>query len=266
MKLTMLGTGNALVTRCYNTCFVLQDEKGSLLVDGGGGNQLLVQLEKAAIDWKDIHEIVITHKHIDHIMGIIWMIRMIAQNMKADHYEGEVFIYGHEEVICLLKEMALKLFNEKMTVFFDKRIHFVIVKDKEIRRLMGHDVIFFDIHSTKDQQFGFQMLYNDKHKLTCLGDEPYNETEAAYVKGSTWLLHEAFCLSSEEALYHPYEKHHSTVKDACELAQAMKIDHLLLYHTEDHHIKERKTLYTQEGQDYYHGHLYVPDDLESVIL
>lgn len=23
--ITMLGTGNALATRCYNTCFVLQD-------------------------------------------------------------------------------------------------------------------------------------------------------------------------------------------------------------------------------------------------
>ena len=26
MKITMLGTGNALVTECYNTCFVLEDE------------------------------------------------------------------------------------------------------------------------------------------------------------------------------------------------------------------------------------------------
>ena len=26
MKLTMLGTGNAVVTECYNTCFVIEDE------------------------------------------------------------------------------------------------------------------------------------------------------------------------------------------------------------------------------------------------
>ena len=25
MKLTILGTGNALVTKCYNTCFVLEE-------------------------------------------------------------------------------------------------------------------------------------------------------------------------------------------------------------------------------------------------
>ena len=32
MKLTMLGTGNALVTECYNTCFVLSDEYGHFLL------------------------------------------------------------------------------------------------------------------------------------------------------------------------------------------------------------------------------------------
>lgn len=46
MKLTMLGTGNALVTECYNTCFVLSDEYGHFLVDGGGGNTVLSQLKK----------------------------------------------------------------------------------------------------------------------------------------------------------------------------------------------------------------------------
>ena len=39
MRLTLLGTGNALVTECYNTCFVISDEKNGetrhLLVDGG---------------------------------------------------------------------------------------------------------------------------------------------------------------------------------------------------------------------------------------
>ncbi len=27
LKLTMLGTGAALVTECYNTCFVIEDDK-----------------------------------------------------------------------------------------------------------------------------------------------------------------------------------------------------------------------------------------------
>ena len=37
-KLTMLGTGNAMVTKCYNTCFYVTLDDGALfLTDAGGG-------------------------------------------------------------------------------------------------------------------------------------------------------------------------------------------------------------------------------------
>ena len=41
MKLTMLGTGNALVTECYNPCFVIEDIGQYFMVDGGGGSAIL---------------------------------------------------------------------------------------------------------------------------------------------------------------------------------------------------------------------------------
>ena len=66
---------------------------------GGGGNTLLSQLEKAHINWQDIKDIFVTHKHIDHLMGIIWMIRMIGQHMSQGKYQGEVRIYAHKELI-----------------------------------------------------------------------------------------------------------------------------------------------------------------------
>ncbi len=89
MELTMLGTGNALVTECYNTCFVLKDKEEYFMVDGGGGNGVLHQLKHAGIDWKQIHTIFVTHKHVDHIMGIIWMMRMICQYLLLYHTEDK---------------------------------------------------------------------------------------------------------------------------------------------------------------------------------
>lgn len=65
MELTMLGTGSALVTECYNTCFVLQEDQQYFMVDGGGGSTILHQLKHAGINWKDIKTIFVTHKHID---------------------------------------------------------------------------------------------------------------------------------------------------------------------------------------------------------
>ena len=264
MKLTMLGTGNAIVTECYNTCFVMQEEDQYFLVDGGGGSTLLRQLKYAGIDWKNIRNIFVTHKHLDHITGILWMIRMICQNMNRGEYEGEATIYAHDEVIALLKDMAGKLLQKKETVFIDDRLHLQVVEDGKSIKILDKKVTFFDIQSTKAKQFGFCMELGKGEKLTCCGDEPYNVCEKQYAENSTWLLHEAFCLDSQAEIFHPYEKHHSTVKDACKLAAELNVKNLLLYHTEDKNILRRKELYTKEGREYFNGNLLIPDDLESV--
>ena len=67
-------------------------------------------------------------------------------------------------------------------------------------------------------------------------------------------------------IFEPYKKNHSTVKDACELAEKLGVPNLVLYHTEDKSIEKRKALYTEEGGQYYHGNLIVPDDLETLEL
>lgn len=46
-KLIVLGTGNASVTKCYNTCSIIQDEKGKyFMIDAGGGMGFLLSLKK----------------------------------------------------------------------------------------------------------------------------------------------------------------------------------------------------------------------------
>lgn len=266
MKLTMLGTGNAVVTECYNTCFVIEDEGKCLMVDGGGGNAILSQLKKAGYSWMDMKHIFVTHKHIDHLLGIIWMVRMFCQSMNRGKYDGEAYIYSHREVLDIIRDMADKLLSSKETKYIDDRLHLVEIHDGETLNIIDHDVTFFDIQSTKATQFGFSMELEEGKKLTCCGDEPYKECEKKYARDSEWLLHEAFCLYSQADIFEPYKKHHSTVKDACELAEELNCSNLILYHTEDRNIKERKRLYHEEGARSYRGNLFIPDDLESIIL
>ena len=183
MKLTMLGTGNALVTECYNTCFVLEENEKYFMVDGGGGSTILHQLKHAGFNWMDMREIFITHKHIDHLTGIIWMIRVICQNMNSGKYEGEVTIYGHAEVISLLHNLAEQLLPKKQTRFIGDRLHLICVSDAETRTINDRNVTFFDIGSTKAKQFGFSMELSSGKKLVYCGDEPYNDCEKPYAKG-----------------------------------------------------------------------------------
>ena len=66
-EIIILGTGNALVTRCYNTCFALRDENTTLLVDAGGGNGILCQLREANIAIGEIHDMFVTHATISSV-------------------------------------------------------------------------------------------------------------------------------------------------------------------------------------------------------
>ena len=47
--LILLGTGNATVTKCFNTCFAIKTGEEYFLVDTGGGNGIMTQLGKAGI-------------------------------------------------------------------------------------------------------------------------------------------------------------------------------------------------------------------------
>ena len=54
------------------------------------------------------------------------------------------------------------------------------------------------------------------------------------------------------------------MKEAAQKAKTLEVKHLVLYHTEDETLPCRKALYTEEAQAYYHGPIYVPDDLEVI--
>ena len=108
-------------------------------------------------DWMEIRHIFVTHKHIDHLLGIVWMVRMICQFMVHGEYLGEAFIYSHREGLELIRDMAEKLLQKKEAACLDTRLHLVEVSDGETREIIGHEVTFFDIQSTKARQFGFRM-------------------------------------------------------------------------------------------------------------
>ena len=87
-----------------------------------------------------------------------------------------------------------------------------------------------------------------------------------YAQQADWLLSEAFCLFSEREQFKPYEKHHSTARvEACTAAQ-LGAKNLVLYHTQDNCLPERKRLYTAEARQCFFGPVYVPDDLQTIVL
>lgn len=263
LSVTMLGTGHATVTKCYNTCFVLREQDRCFLVDGGGGNQILRILEEQDIALTQIHDLFITHSHSDHILGAVWIVRRIGQMMRSGEYEGELRIYACDEVMEDLRAICKIVLMKKVTKLFGDRMRLVRLRDGDFHTILDRKVTFFDIMSTKLVQYGFQMR---EVNLFFCGDEPLNPNRYPEAEGASWLLHEAFCLYSERERFSPYEKHHSTVRDVCRTAEELGVKNLILMHTEDSHIGDRKRLYIEEGEAVFSGKLWVPDDGESICV
>lgn len=265
-KLTILGTGNALAVKCYNTCFALENGGEVLLVDAGGGNGIFAQLDRAGIDFPAIRAMYLTHGHTDHLLGAVWVVRKIAQMMNGGKYPGEFHIYGHEKVLSMLETICAMTLPKRVMAPWGLRIHAHAVADGETFTACGMELTAFDIFSTKEKQFGFRAALPDGKSLCCLGDEPYNEKCGAYAEGCDLLMCEAFCLSGMADKFKPYEKNHSTAKDAGRLAARLKAKTLLLYHTEDETLETRKEAYTKEAAAEFAGTVLVPDDLEAFYL
>lgn len=266
-KIIVLGTGMAIVVDTFNTAFVLQDNnQKKLLVDTGGGKEILKQLKNANMDLNDIHDIFISHKHIDHFSGLLWLLRLISYAMKKGEYEGDLTIYCHDEMAIIIQEQ-LNIFCEKIAKkFLNTRIFIQVVNDHEIVKVLSYDLEFIDIQAKKDKQYGFKTTLNNGKTLAFMGDEPMNESLYDEVKNIDYLLHEAFCLETEADKFQPKEKGHDTVKSASLKAQKIQAKNLVLWHTSENLGKERKEKYTQEAKENFDGNVYVPNDLEIIEL
>lgn len=268
-QITMLGTGNATVSQIYNTCFVLQTPSTLMLVDAGGGNGILAQLKKINVQISDIHHLFVTHAHTDHVLGVIWVIRMVAQ---CKGYEGLLHVYGNDKVMKVIKTIIDMILAKKQLAKVAERVVFHQLEDGDCFEVGDMKLECFDIQSTKEKQFGFraELPSSDESDkplvLACLGDEPYNEQNRRYIVGADWMMCEAFCLYADRDTFKPYEKCHSTALDAGKLAEELGVKNLILYHTEEKTLANRKENYTREAAKNFKGRIFVPDDLEVIEL
>lgn len=268
-QITMLGTGSATVSQIYNTCFLLKTPSTLMLVDAGGGNGILAQLKKVNVQISDIHHLFVTHAHTDHVLGVIWVIRMVAQ---CKGYEGLMHVYGNDKVMKVIKTIIDMILAKKQLAKVAERVVFHQLEDGDCFEVGDMKLECFDIQSTKEKQFGFRAELPSSDEsgkllvLACLGDEPYNEQNRRYIVGADWMMCEAFCLYADRDTFKPYEKCHSTALDAGKLAEELGVKNLILYHTEEKTLANRKENYTREAAENFKGRIFVPDDLEVIEL
>ena len=263
-KIIMLGTGHGFVWNLYNTCFILENGNENLLVDTGGGVEIVKNIEKVGYKLTDINNIFISHCHTDHILGLMWILkRMSGVFMKG--YDKKFTVYCNEEVTEAINKLYTSVFPVPIINAIRENVIIHTLKDEEKIELAGENINFFDAHPKGNQLYGFETVLKNGKKLVFLGDEECNPVLYDRIKDADYLMHEAFCLEAEEKVFKAYEKHHSTVKTVCENMDKLNIKNLILYHTEDTH-ENKKELYTAEAKQFFKNNVIVPEDLEVIEL
>lgn len=257
MQITMLGTGHGKAVNCYNYCFLMRFNNTNLLVDSGGGVQIIKQLKNINMSVEDIDNVFISHAHMDHILGLIWIIRFLCPKYYNKIINKKVNIFGNKEVIEKIKKiLKLLIPNDFETVINDNFI-FIELADNQCLNLADVKMIVFDIKSKNIKEFGFLMEYKDK-KIIYLGDEKFNELNEKYIKNCDYAFMDARDITN------PINSLHSTIEYSAKVAQKYNVKNLILSHSNDNDILNRKELFTNEASKYYNGNIFVPNDMERI--
>ena len=129
--ISFLGTGHATATECFNSCFAIRKNNDVFLVDSGGGNGILKQLKEANINLENIKAIFISHNHLDHILGVIWIVRILARKYFKNEIELPMYIYGNSIVINTIEKLIELFIPNDFNSIINSKIILEIINDNE---------------------------------------------------------------------------------------------------------------------------------------
>ena len=264
-KIIMLGTAAASAGKSYNTCFVIENENNYFLVDTGCSNRVLDNLKYANIELNKIHNVFISHKHMDHLLGLFWILRQITILIKKKEYNGKLNIYCNEEVSNIIMTLYKMLLRKSQADIIDNFINVITVKDNETKVIDGIKYTFFDTKTNEVNLYGFEAIIKNK-KLVFLGDEKCNPINYGRLYNVDCVMHEAFCLEKDKKQSGVGASTHSSVEDVVNNLKGKKIKKLILYHSKNNDKIDKKFEFEKVGNELFDGKVIVPNDLEIIEL
>ena len=265
-SITFLGTGSAFPSRSYNACCIIDTGCDTLMVDAGGGNGIFAALAGSGRGIDDIRRLFVTHVHTDHLLGAVWILRMLVKLDFDGVVRDRLEVYGNSDVIGALDNICRLTFLPSYYSRLANVAAFRAVTPGDTLALVGASAEFFDCRSKGVMQTGVRVTLDNGHTLACLGDEALTDDNISEVSGCRTVVCGAFCCYADRDIFRPYEKHHHTVLDVARLAAKATVGTLMLVHCEDRDLSVRSARYAAEATTVFDGRLIVPLDGETVAL
>ena len=258
IRLHVLGSGHAMVTKCFNSCFILEDCDDTLLIDCGGGNEILRHILESKVSLNTIHQIFISHKHCDHLLGTFWVIRAIAVEILKKTYVGRLSIFCDSETKTFLRNGCVTMFGSTINNLVDQSI---IFKDIDFESPQIGQSFSSYITGSRVLQHGFVCTLSNGKKLVFSGDELIEKTVVKKAFNADYLICETF---GNDA--HAKENFKSTIKESAIICSKTKAKTIIFTHMDDYDLEKRKYRIKEEASEYCNACILVPNDDEVLEL
>ena len=256
-ELLFIGTGGSVATvERDNTSFLLLSREEALLVDCPGS--VIQKLKKARIDPRNVHSMIITHIHPDHVYGLPSLVHSLMLDKCI------IDIYGSDASVGFCAEL-LDLFNlrsEKVKC----RVNFIPVKEGERYGITSYlSLSFLKIpHSPSSMAVGFHLV-PEELDVYYSGDTPRYPRLFQREKNLDYLIHDCSAPSRFFAEYPALGSMHTDSLTLGKLAEEGNVEHLVPCHffgELDFSIEELEN----EIRDNYKGKLTMPSDFSRIPL
>jgi len=240
LRVYFLGTGGAggPSNRAHN-CFIVESKECRLLVDFGEGCSW--RLEELGLTLCDIDLVYISHKHIDHWIGLFdASVLALSKGCKSFN------VLTHSNVMKDLKALLISTLPKEVS----SNVIFHEINDDRYR---FKDVIIKVIPSIHPVPTYGILITNGESTILYSADTSINEVLIGYLDDVELLIHEASLPSNLETL--ALSKGHTTVRQVLSLSRYMRNNAIL---TPVHLTKESE-------REFLHTRLEVSNNVRVIL-
>lgn len=246
MHVQFLGTSGSFLTASRGSPALLIDD--DLLLDAGEGTtQKLLQFGTL----KKIRNILISHLHVDHIMGIF---SFLWHQWLSERDSSPIRISGPPDIRNIHQILDLT-FTPVETFPFSIEYHPLDPQENIIK--------FGEISTTRVLHPIYTLAYRiDRKRSICYAtDTAPLDRVIQLAKDCDLLIHDASYPKKFAKLAHNY--HHSTSQDAAEIASKAGVKKLALFHILGE-FEGSSRLMQKEAQEFFSGEVFLAEDMKKL--
>lgn len=237
----VLGTGTSVPEQgIYPSSYLISINSKLILIDAGQG--ISGRIVNLGYKLKDIHTIILTHIHSDHIMGIPEIIMAIINDDRIERHTINIFISS--DYISFIKNDLLFPWKEWIHKANKMRLKYIPLNEKENYKHKLFEIIPFSVHH-HPSSFGIIIKTGGKQYIFT-GDTDIFDIENINESNTEMIF-----IESTSDNFHKINGH-LTVAEAVNLIQRTRIPTVYLTHFLPQYRKKiekfTETLPKTEGQ------------------